>query len=202
MTARYVKSFDGTWTPELEQAVIEQMASLIEEEADDSVVPSSANLEHTLDKERFVKFLEGKKSFGELIGLTAREAYAISAFGHNFMEQSRFAEAEAIFTGLIVLAPKDPYHHVSLAALYQRQQLAEEAVAEYSVALELEPGNVDALLNRGELHLLAGRVKQGVEDLVAALNKRGPDDRSPRLQRARLMCAATEEAITAAREAR
>jgi tetratricopeptide (TPR) repeat protein len=203
MTARYVNGFDGTWTPELEQAVLEQMVSFIEEEADDAVVPAgAAPLELTLDKARFTKFLEGKKSFGELVGLTPREAYAISAFGHNFMEQLRFTQAEAIFKGLIVLTPKDPYHHVSLAALYQRMHRSPEAIAEYSVALKLEPGNLDALLNRGELYLLDGKVREGVADLVAALKKSAPGDRSGRLQRARLMCSATQAAITAAREAR
>jgi tetratricopeptide (TPR) repeat protein len=201
MSARYVKSFDGNWTPELEEAVIEQIVSLIEDEGEDSVVPTSATLEHTLNKDSLTAFLRGTKSFGELIGLTAREAYAISAFGHNFMEQNRFAEAEAIFTGLMVLAPKDPYHHVSLAALFQRQGLSREAVAEYGVALKLEPDNLDALLNRGELQLVLGRVKEGIEDLVKALKKSAPFDRSPRLQRARLMCAATQKAITSAREA-
>ena len=202
MTARFVKSFDGNWTPELEKAVLEQMVAFIEEEADDRVVQNPAQLEQTLDADSLRQFLEGTKSFGQLVGLTAREAYAIASFGHNFMEQHRFEQAEAIFQGLIVLAPKDPYHHVSLAALYQRQKRPAEAIAEYSVALKLDPKHLDALLNRGELLLLEGRVREGVEDLVAALKLVPEGDRSGRLQRARLMCAATESAIAAARGAK
>ena len=73
----------------------------------------------------------------------------------------------------------------------------EDAVEEFSIALGLDPENVDALVARGELFLRHGEFEDAMEDLNKAIEL-DPDNDHPSTMRARALAAATASAFRAA----
>ncbi|MBI2373502.1 MAG: hypothetical protein HYV07_05830 [Deltaproteobacteria bacterium] len=186
----YVTQFDGKWTPELEDAVIEHMTGYLETEGEEEEGPPQLSLLQTMTPEKIQEFILGKRALGDLFGITIQEAYSIAKFGHNYLEGGKFAEAEAIFKGLVTLIPRDAYFHTCLGATYQRWGRKQDAVEEYTAAILIEPGDLDALVNRGEIRLLAGQIADGLEDLQSAIAVADRAGRtSPTLNRARALAA-------------
>jgi len=56
-----------------------------------------------------------------------------------------------------------------LAAAYARMERVEEAKKEYTRSLELNIGNVDALVGRGELYLRERKLPEALKDIQQAL---------------------------------
>ncbi|MBI4817519.1 MAG: hypothetical protein HY791_14760 [Deltaproteobacteria bacterium] len=188
--AEYVTQFDGKWTPELEEAVIEHMTGYLETEGEEDEGAPQLSLLQTMTPESIQEFILGKRALGDLFGITVQEAYSIAKFGHNYLEGGKFPEAEAIFKGLVTLIPRDAYFHTCLGAVYQRWGKSKEAIDEYTASVLLEPADVDALVNRGEIFLLKGEVAKGLEDLKSAIDIAEKANRaSPSINRARALAA-------------
>ena len=133
-------------------------------------------------------------TWGQLHGITMEEAYAMAELGYQQFEQGRYDEAQSIFEGLVITNPYDGYFHSMLGAIYARKDMQEEAAEEYTIALELDPENIAAYVNRAEILLQHGEFEIAMEDLRNAikLDAKGED---PSGLRARALAGATAAII-------
>jgi tetratricopeptide (TPR) repeat protein len=145
-------------------------------------------------EENFKKFLLGKITWAQLEGMTMEQAYAIAEFGYTMYQQGRYKDARTLFEGLVIGNPYDPYFHAMLGAIYTRMDMPEEAAQEFSIAIELDPEDINSFVNRGELLLQHGEFEHAMEDLKAAINL-DPEGKNPASLRARALAAATAAAI-------
>lgn len=112
--------------------------------------------------------------------------YEIASRGHERLTTGKLQEALDIFKGLVAASPYDSVFHCNLAATYAHLERFAEARESYTRALELNIGNVDALVGRSELFLREGNVAEALKDLQAAL-KWDPDAKRDNTKRARAM---------------
>ncbi len=145
-------------------------------------------------EENFKKFLFGKITWAQLEGMTMEQAYAIAEFGYSMYQQGRYKDSRTLFEGLVIGNPYDPYFHAMLGAIYTKLDMHEEAAQEFSIAIELDPEDINSYVNRGELLLQHGEFEYAMEDLKAAIDL-DPDGKNPASLRARALAAATAAAI-------
>ena len=145
-------------------------------------------------EENFKKFLFGKITWAQLEGMTMEQAYAIAEFGYTMYQQGRYKDSRTLFEGLVIGNPYDPYFHAMLGAIYTKLDLHEEAAQEFSIAIELDPEDINSFVNRGELLLQHGEFEYAMEDLKAAIDL-DPEGKNPASLRARALAAATAAAI-------
>ncbi len=145
-------------------------------------------------EENFKKFLFGKITWAQLEGMTMEQAYAIAEFGYTMYGQGRYKDARTLFEGLVIGNPYDPYFHAMLGAIYTKLDMHEEAAQEFSIAIELDPEDINSYVNRGELLLQHGEFEHAMEDLKAAIDL-DPEGKNPASLRARALAAATAAAI-------
>jgi type III secretion system low calcium response chaperone LcrH/SycD len=145
-------------------------------------------------EENFKKFLFGKITWAQLEGMTMEQAYAIAEFGYTMYQQGRYKDARTLFEGLVIGNPYDPYFHAMLGAIYTKLDMHEEAAQEFSIAIELDPEDINSYVNRGELLLQHGEFEFAMEDLKAAIDL-DPEGKNPASLRARALAAATAAAI-------
>jgi len=145
-------------------------------------------------EENFKKFLFGKITWAQLEGMTMEQAYAIAEFGYTMYQQGRYKDARTLFEGLVIGNPYDPYFHAMLGAIYTKLDMHEEAAQEFSIAIELDPEDINSYVNRGELLLQHGEFEYAMEDLKAAISL-DPEGKNPASLRARALAAATAAVI-------
>jgi Flp pilus assembly protein TadD len=122
----------------------------------------------TATVEKLEAFARGKATWAEVEGMTFEEAKAIAQVGCDLAGAGRHEEARILFEGLVAGNPQDSASRAALGTVYQKLGRLEEAITEYSAALERDPGNPVALVNRGELYLRRGD-RQGFTDLSRAV---------------------------------
>lgn len=170
------------------------MAEVIEIKADE--VRESTILD-TFSPDRVEKFIMGEVTLGQLYGITIEEAYSVAELGYTFMEQGRLREAQTVFQGLVIGNPYDAYFHTVLGSIYQKQENIDGAIEEYSIAVGLDPANMEAFVNRGELLIRKGNFQQAAADFKNALEL-DPEGTSPSVNRARALASVTAAALSAA----
>ena len=156
-----------------------------------------ANLMDTFSPDRVEKFIMGELTLGQLYGISIEEAYSVAELGYTFMEQGRLNEAQTVFQGLVISNPYDAYFHTILGSIYQRQENIDGAIEEYSIAIGLDPANLEAYVNRGELLIRKGNFQIAAADFKSALTL-DPDGHSPSANRARALASVTAAALSAA----
>lgn len=150
----------------------------------------------TFTAENYLKFIKGEITWAQLEGMTIDEAYAIAEVGYTFLEQGKLDEARTLIEGLVIGNPYDAYLHSLLGAIYAREGNEEDAVEEFSIALGLDPDNIDALVARGELFLRHGVFDDAMDDLKRAIEL-DPEGEHPPTLRARALAHATASAFQA-----
>jgi tetratricopeptide (TPR) repeat protein len=151
-------------------------------------------VETPFSEDNLKRFIMGEITWGQLQGLTMEEAYAFAELGYTQFEQGRYDEAQSIFEGLVISNPYDAYFHTMLGAIYARKDMQEEAAEEYTIAIELDPENIAAHVNRAEILLQHGEFEIAMNDLRAAI-KLDPKGEDPSGIRARALAAATAAII-------
>lgn len=144
--------------------------------------------------ENFKKFLFGQITWAQLEGMTMEQAYALAEFAYTMYQQGRYKDARTMFEGLVIGNPYDPYFHAMLGAVYTKLDMQEEAAQEFSIAIELDPEDINSYVNRGELLLQHGEFEYAMEDLKAAIDL-DPSGKNPASIRARALAAATASVI-------
>jgi tetratricopeptide (TPR) repeat protein len=139
------------------------------------------------------KLATGQITIAEAVGLSPKQMYAIANRGFQMLNSGRLEEARQIYAGLVAADPFDSVFHCHLGAVLWRMGDLDKAFEEYDAALRFNIANIDALAGRGELYLLKGEVKKGIEDLRRALEN-DPKGTHPSSVRARALLLSLREA--------
>lgn len=131
-------------------------------------------------------FVEGNVSWAELMNFPPDVLYHIAKHGYAHFRSGRYENAEKIFKVLSALDINNPHYHVVMGAILQRQNRHGEAVAEYGMAIELDSGDITALVNRGEIYLRHSLTDMAKADFDNAI-KLDKDSSSRWAARARLL---------------
>ncbi len=115
------------------------------------------------------KLFSGDLSWADLSQYTPERMMKIAEMGYGQFCLGRYDSAERIFKGLTVIDPVNFYYHQMLGAAFQRKEKYPEAVMEYSIAVDLNPGDVVSLTNRGESYLKLGVLELANADFDRAI---------------------------------
>ncbi|MFE8596723.1 tetratricopeptide repeat protein [Archangium violaceum] len=143
-----------------------------------------AGTTRVISEELGEKLVVGEITPAEFLGLSQEMLYQIATRGHEMLKTGKFQDALDIFKGLVAASPYDSVFHCNLASTYAHLENYAEAKDEYTRALELNIGNVDALVGRSELLLREGNVNGAVQDIQSAL-KLDPEAKRENTKRAR-----------------
>ncbi len=132
------------------------------------------------------EFVEGDITWAQVQGVPQQMLFDIAERAYLKFKSQRLQEAETLFKGLSVIDHKTAYYHTALGAIYQKQEKFIDALAEYTVAIELDPEDITAFVNRGEIYYLLGMEEEPVQDFdrAMALDPKGKD---PWANRARFL---------------
>ncbi len=145
-------------------------------------------------EEYMQRFMIGDITAAEVMGLTREELYMIAKRGYDLLQEGKFSQAQIIFDGLVYLDPYDPYFYTVLGSVRQRQEDIDGALACYNQAIRLQPWNVNALANRGEIFFNQGKLTEAMEDFqkVIAFDS---EDKNPSTLRVKTLVLALGEAL-------
>jgi len=115
------------------------------------------------------RFMSNKVSLSDIAGLSPRQLYRLAEVGFIKMQYGRLEEAEEIFNTLAQIDHKNYYYRSALGGVYQKGKRWIEAVANYTVALELNEEDVSCFVNRGEIYLRHEKFKKAAEDFRSAI---------------------------------
>ena len=142
------------------------------------------------DSEKALKdleeFINGDSTWAQVQGIPQQLLVDVAERGYLKFKSSRFKEAEILFKGLSILDHKTAYYHTALGAIYQKQENYLDALAEYTVAAELDPEDTTAYANRGEIYYLLGLEAEPLQDFESAI-KLDPEGKDPWANRARFL---------------
>ena len=85
------------------------------------------------------------------------------------LRHGRYKDAKRIFEALTFLDHKNSFHHLALAGAYQKLELYVDAIYQYTETLRIDPKNINALVNRGELYLRRKSYRKAAEDFRSAI---------------------------------
>jgi Flp pilus assembly protein TadD len=152
-----------------------------------------------IEKAKLDKFRKGELKFVQIFNIDAKQIASILTAGYNFFTQRRFKEAGAIFEGMALLDPKNPYVNNLLGAIYQQTLQYDKAILRYSIALENFPADIGALTNRGEIYLTLGKFQEASNDLRKAIEL-DPRKKHPSANRARLLAGVIAELLVSMKD--
>jgi Flp pilus assembly protein TadD len=127
-----------------------------------------------------------QRTLAQLEGMTLAQAYALADFGHNLMQHGRPQPALTIFESLTISVPRHAFFHALVGIALQRLGQADLALLAYERALECDPAETAALVNRAELLIRRGECEQARCDLQKALEL-DPTSERPETRRARAL---------------
>lgn len=119
--------------------------------------------------EDFKKYLNGELTWGEVRKITKRMQREIARVAYLKFQMKDYAGADSLFKGLAITDHTNWYYRAALGAIYQKQKMYEDAVAEYSAALTLKEDEISSLANRGECLMWLGRLEEARADCNAAV---------------------------------
>jgi tetratricopeptide (TPR) repeat protein len=114
-------------------------------------------------------FLNDRVSLAELKGISREQLLQLSEAGYVKFKHGRLEEAEKIFQALIVLDHRNGYFHAMMGAVHQKCNRPIEAIMEYSQAVKINPKDISAYVNRGELYLRHRNYRKAAEDFRNAI---------------------------------
>lgn len=129
------------------------------------------NTNSSAERKRYAQesLVTGQATIAEAMGIDKRQLYAIAGRGFQMLSSGRLDEARQIYSGLVAADPYDSVFHCHLGATLWRLGEIDDAAHEFDAAIRLNFANVDALAARGEIRLMRGQVKEGVDDLRKSL---------------------------------
>ncbi len=131
-------------------------------------------------------FVQNQTTWAKVQDIPQQLLYDLAEFAYLQFQSNRFEEAEKIFRGLSLIDHQNAYYHVALGAVYQKQNQQTNALTEYTVALSLNPNDMVALTNRGEIYFALGVHQNALADLNLAIAQ-DPTGKDPWANRAKFL---------------
>jgi tetratricopeptide (TPR) repeat protein len=148
-----------------------------------------------LIREEYVaRFLMGDITASDMMGLTRDELYMIAERGYELMQQGKLDQAQQVFDGLVYLDPYDPYFYTALGSIRQQTDDPEGALGCYEQALQLQPWNISALANRGEILFNKGELLDAFRDFQRVIEL-DPEDKNRSTLRAKAIVVAMQDVL-------
>lgn len=119
--------------------------------------------------EMAARLVTGQITLAQYVGLNKNELYVIANQAYQLLNTGRLEEARDIYQGLVAADPYDSTFHCHLGSVNMRLGKHDEALKEFDSALQYNIANGDALVGRGEIHMMRGQIKEAVDDLKAAI---------------------------------
>jgi Flp pilus assembly protein TadD len=141
---------------------------------------------------RLAALAGGRLTPAELEGMTLADAYSLADYGWRLLEQGHTRAAALVFEALALGNPRHAYFHALHGAALQRGGDADGALAAYARALEADPDETAALVNRAEI-LLVRDGDAALAEVVGNLERAlalDPDATRAETRRARALAAA------------
>lgn len=144
-------------------------------------------------------FANRKISFADLTRMDKKKIKQLAEMGYVKLHHGRYDEARKIFEVLAFLDYRNFFHHLALAGAYQKLNKHLDALFQYSETLKIDPKNINALVNRGEIYLRAKNYRKSAEDFREAilLDEMG---KSPFANRARSLVIAIKRGMARDKE--
>ena len=118
--------------------------------------------------EQLAAVMAKEMTWAEAMGMTQAEAFGIAQSAYRLFEHGQREKGRAAMEGLVVANPKVGAFHALLGAMVGRMGDDVEAERCYSTAIQLEPANLSARVNRAELLLKTGHLDKALDDLLQA----------------------------------
>jgi tetratricopeptide (TPR) repeat protein len=138
-------------------------------------------------------------TFAGTLASKADQWTALLVTGYNFFRQGRLEEAATIFEGLVIVDSHNPYIQGVLGSIYQKQEQYDLALIRYNNALALNPADISALSNRGEILLKLGKFQEAAQDFKRAIEL-DPVKEDGAANRARLLVSIVRDSISLAQQ--
>jgi tetratricopeptide (TPR) repeat protein len=143
---------------------------------------------------RVDQVFSGQITWQEFYGLSDEELGEMARIGFTMYEQGQYNKARAIFEGLRELDRTESYYSTALGALHLAEGALDEAVKETSHAIQINPKDLAAYVNRGEAYLRKAQPVEAAKDFAKALSL-DPQGQDPLTRRARALAAATLRSV-------
>ncbi len=150
--------------------------------------------------EEVEKLLTGEVTLRELGEVSNAKLLEIAEMGYSMLSSGKSKEAKTLFTGLIAVEPREPYFRTMLGCVFMVEENWARADELFCEALRLDPGDSNALVNRGEVRLRLGRLDEAQVDLATVVDM-DPEGKEKSTHRARAIVAFVLSSLEAAQEA-
>lgn len=138
--------------------------------------------------------IRGEITLADIFGLDQDSLYEIARLGYGLLKSGNLLEAKQIYLGLVAADPYDSVFHCHLAAVHHSLGELDEALEQYSEALNFNYANVDALVGRAEIQLSRDELAAGISALKQAIEI-DPEGVRPSTLRARALLLALKRAV-------
>lgn len=150
-----------TMSPEEASKELEKFFKRIEESAPKEL--------KEIGSKRVVDFIKGDISWTEMFNLPKQLVRDMVEYGYLQFQTGRYEEAERFFKMLTIMDWNNSYYHSMMGSILQRQKRFGEAIAEYSEAIKLNPGDFVSLTNRGEIYMQHKLFDEALADFEASI---------------------------------
>ena len=144
--------------------------------------------------EKLAAVMGKELTWAEAMGMTQAEAFGIAQSAYRLFEHGQREKGRQVIEGLVVANPRVGAFHALLGAMAGRMDDEVEAERCYSMAIELEPTNLYARVNRAELRLKTGHLDTALDDLLQ-VTKIDPQAKTPLGKRAWRLARVTSSAL-------
>lgn len=135
---------------------------------------------------QFLKFVSGEMTWAEVRNIPRFLLRELAKVAYMRFKLKKYDKAESLFKALAVVDHTNWYYRAALGAVYQKQHLYEQAIDEYSMALELHDNEISSLVNRGECYLMLKDYDAALQDF-AQISKLKLAENNPWLKRASVL---------------
>jgi predicted Zn-dependent protease len=157
---------------------------------------NQATIESSFTEQNIFKLLSGEITSAELLGFTDEDAMGFAKYAYDFYSNGRFVDAARVFANLVVMKPDNAYFHAMWGACLQMLDEPERALRAYDNAIQLDPNNMAARVNRADLLLQKADFQPALADLEHIV-KADPEGKNAATLRARALAQSTSQALKA-----
>jgi tetratricopeptide (TPR) repeat protein len=163
------------------------------------VTPNFEQVLYTPD--RVERWLKGELTLQQLTAVSGPEMLQMAIVGFRMYEQGRYAEAKMIFQGLVTLDPQESYFLTALGAVHLAEDDLDQAKTYLDRSIAVNPKELAAFVNRGEVALRQGKVLDAARDFMKAVEL-DPEAKDPLTMRAKVLASAALETLESAKQAK